>query len=162
MVIAEFWNDITGVVTVSLIFGGWVIVAVVGSIAKNWRRIQESEHAAALKQGMIERGMSADEIERVLRAGPGPAENEAIDDTSELATKLAEHGVSGQEMEEILTAYCNARPAAKKTLSQTVIAMVDGGATSEQILAAARALSRLPSDQPLERQFTDRATSFRP
>src|SRR5947209_3361590 len=73
MVIADVFDNlgghnITGLVTVTLIFGGWIVVAVVSSVAKNWRKVHESEHLAALKQSMIERGMSADEIERVLRA----------------------------------------------------------------------------------------------
>jgi hypothetical protein len=37
--------------------------------------VRESEHQAALKQSMIERGMSADEIERVMNAGRPPQTN---------------------------------------------------------------------------------------
>ena len=44
-------------------------VAVVWIIADQWRRIRVAAYNARLKQLMIERGMSADEIERVLRAG---------------------------------------------------------------------------------------------
>jgi hypothetical protein len=80
MVLADDWEgvlqSVPGIVTVTLIFGGWIIVAVVSRITKTWRMVQESEHAAALKQSMIERGMSADEIERVLRAGPRPETGE--------------------------------------------------------------------------------------
>jgi hypothetical protein len=56
---------------------GWLsIVAVVGligsvvaSIGRNWRKVRESEHLVSLKQSMVDRGMSAEEIERVLNAG---------------------------------------------------------------------------------------------
>ena len=41
------------------------IVAIVGSC---WRRIEKTRSDNELKRGMIERGMSADEIERVLAA----------------------------------------------------------------------------------------------
>lgn len=54
---------------VMVICAGWIIPATIGTIAKHWRRARESEHLEILKQSMIERGMSADEIERVLRAG---------------------------------------------------------------------------------------------
>jgi hypothetical protein len=37
---------------------------------ETWRQSRQDQNFAALKQSMIERGMSADEIERVLRAGP--------------------------------------------------------------------------------------------
>jgi hypothetical protein len=38
-------------------------------VAKNWRKAREGEHLTTLKMQMVERGMSADEIERVLSAG---------------------------------------------------------------------------------------------
>ena len=37
---------------------------------ETWRQSRADQNNAALKQSMIDRGMSADEIERVLRAGP--------------------------------------------------------------------------------------------
>jgi hypothetical protein len=74
--LAEFaWNalleNLPGILCVTLIFGGWVIVAVVRSFTDNWRKVREAEQAAALKQSMVEKGMSAADIERVLKAG-GP------------------------------------------------------------------------------------------
>jgi hypothetical protein len=61
-----------GSIALMVIAGGWIIPATAGAIAKNWRRARESEHVAALKQSMIERGMSVDDIERVINAGmPG-------------------------------------------------------------------------------------------
>ena len=50
------------------------VVAVIWIIAFYWRRVRVAAYNARLKQLMIERGMSADEIERVLRAGGQPAE----------------------------------------------------------------------------------------
>jgi hypothetical protein len=41
-------------------------IAVVWIIAHNWRRTRIAAYNARLKQLMIERGMSADEIERVI------------------------------------------------------------------------------------------------
>ena len=49
--------------------GGWVICDVVKTIAVNWRKARESEHLAALKQTLVERGLSVEEIERVVNAG---------------------------------------------------------------------------------------------
>jgi hypothetical protein len=54
---------------IMVIAGGWVIPATASAIAKNLRKARESEHLTMLKQSMIERGMSADEIERVVNAG---------------------------------------------------------------------------------------------
>jgi hypothetical protein len=63
------WENLAPVLGVAVLIGlptiGWVIT----DIARNWRKVRVSEHLAALKQSMIERGMSAEEIERVLAAG---------------------------------------------------------------------------------------------
>ncbi len=163
---AEGWlESLPGILTVTFLFGGWIIVAVVSSLAKSWRKIHESEHLAALKQGMIERGMSADEIERVLRAAPESAEDSPGDDAAtELATKLAEHGVPAPALEQILTTFRAASPGARKPLVKTVVAMLDNGAESDQVIAAVRALGPGTPSQPAAPgnvRYTDDPASFR-
>jgi hypothetical protein len=73
--LADYWNSLIenmpAILCITFIFGGWVIVAIVRSFTDSWRRVREAEQAAALKQSMVDKGMSADDIERVLRAG-GP------------------------------------------------------------------------------------------
>jgi hypothetical protein len=58
-------GDLVGLVAVA---GGLLcgIIAVVGGI---WLEMRKSEIAASLKQDMLNRGMSADEIRTVLDAG---------------------------------------------------------------------------------------------
>jgi hypothetical protein len=65
-----------GQVIAILAISGGITVAVVSVLSGAWVRVrraeflaQQAETDAALKQQMIERGMSADEIERVLAAG---------------------------------------------------------------------------------------------
>jgi hypothetical protein len=65
----EILGGVTGILAVTFIFGGWVIHGVAKSFAENHRKKREAEQLAVLKQSMIERGFSADEIERVIRAG---------------------------------------------------------------------------------------------
>lgn len=70
--VAEFdWNHFFaspfGWLSIAVVAG--VISSIASSITGNWRRIRESEQMAVLKQNMVERGMSADEIERILNAG---------------------------------------------------------------------------------------------
>jgi hypothetical protein len=66
-----------GAIAISFIAGGWIIPVTVAVIAKYWREARESEHLALLKQSMIERGMSVEEIERVINAGmPGKKSSE--------------------------------------------------------------------------------------
>lgn len=62
-------DNLPAILCVTFIFGGWVMVAIVRSFTESWRRVREAEQTAALKQSMVEKGMSAEDIERVLRAG---------------------------------------------------------------------------------------------
>ena len=57
------WHFVA-IVAVASVLGG-----IIGSLAKNWRKARESEHLAALKQSMVEKGMAAEDIERVINAG---------------------------------------------------------------------------------------------
>jgi hypothetical protein len=63
------WENITLWAFLAIVAVGWALVGVVSAVAKNWRKARESEHLAALKQSMVEKGMPADEIERVVNAG---------------------------------------------------------------------------------------------
>jgi hypothetical protein len=168
MVLADSvgWEDmlhsLPGILTVTFIFGGWIIVAVVARVAKNWRMIHESEHAAALKQSMIERGMSADEIERVLRATPaGPFDESGSGEAKDISKKLAEHSVPAPAVEQILGAFRTASPGMRKTLAGTVVAMLDGGAKSDQVLAAVRAISRPGPEPAHDPHLRDTPASYR-
>ena len=67
---SNFWPALVGIV----LFGGWIIPAVAAIVSKNWRKARESEHLAVLKQSMIERGMSVEEMQRVLDLGKTPKE----------------------------------------------------------------------------------------
>jgi hypothetical protein len=170
MLLAEGWeeifNSLAGVLTVVFLFGGWIIVAVVGYITKSWRRIHESEHAAVLKQSMIERGMSVDEIERVMRAGPesqrdSDKEDDA-DDMTKLSEKLVEHSVPAADLEQIVVTFRAAGTATRKSMKKTIEAMLDGGADSAQVLAVVRALSRPVSpESSQDGHYRDDAASLR-
>jgi hypothetical protein len=66
----HFFDKMPAILCITFLFGGWVIVAIVRSFTDNWRKVREAEQTAALKQTMVDKGMSVDEIERVLKAGP--------------------------------------------------------------------------------------------
>jgi hypothetical protein len=60
------WNLLEN--PVFIVFAFLTITSVSSTVAYYWHKIHKTEVEAALKQEMIQRGMSADEIERVLRA----------------------------------------------------------------------------------------------
>ncbi len=55
-----------------IIFASVTLMAVLPTIAHYWYKVRQAEIDASLKHDMLQRGMSADEIERVL-AAPGKA-----------------------------------------------------------------------------------------
>ena len=63
------WDKNT--LTVVMIF----TIPIVAIIAGVWYKVESMKSITILKRKMIERGMSADEIERVIKAGP-PAEED--------------------------------------------------------------------------------------
>ena len=68
MQIAVFdWSRLLKPETLIFIMAG--VVAVSAIVLAHWSRVREVEAASRLKQKMIDRGFSADEIERVLNAG---------------------------------------------------------------------------------------------
>jgi hypothetical protein len=57
---------------------GLVLFGLVCAIGAIWHQFHKSNIESTLKREMIERGMSADEIERVLAAKMGPAKTPAV------------------------------------------------------------------------------------
>lgn len=55
------------IIALVAILGG-VIFLVSATIAESWRKVRHSEIEAALKQDMLNRGMSAADIEQVIKA----------------------------------------------------------------------------------------------
>lgn len=49
--------------------GGWVLVTIAWTVSRAWSRVRTAAYNARLKQMMIEQGMSAEEIVRVIESG---------------------------------------------------------------------------------------------
>src|SRR3712207_4489214 len=74
----------------------WVIV-------HYWRAVRLAELEASLKRDFLQRGMSVDEIERLLRASREPAEAPANERELEanLASVLVQYEVSAPTIEQV-------------------------------------------------------------
>lgn len=58
-------------VTIGVILGSLGIVGLtVMHVAKEWRKVRQAEEVTALKTALVERGMSADEITKVIESKP--------------------------------------------------------------------------------------------
>ncbi len=77
----------TGDIIPMLLLSLTVVAALIVLLAWQWRLHRRTELEILLKREMVSRGMSAEEIERVLAAGSSSCERKAEPAPSELAWK---------------------------------------------------------------------------
>jgi hypothetical protein len=147
--------DLVGLSTLVLLFGGGTLIALVlgvlGILMSSRRRLRQLELEMTLKQEMVRKGMSAEDIERVMRAGPGgpqtaagapPAAEPPVNELAqhELDARLAAHlagaGMEGAQLQEAVAAVAAAPLDTKRSVYQAVVAMVEEGVDPEQMHAA--------------------------
>jgi hypothetical protein len=90
------------------------LIAITAILAHNWRAVRLSETEGALKRDMLNRGMSAEDIERVIKATDrvaadawsesDPKTETISDNEKELVENLVAEGKTGEEIERILLA----------------------------------------------------------
>jgi surface antigen len=93
---------------VFIVFASLTITAVVSTIAVQWRKVRQAEVEASLKQDMIQRGLSADDIQKVLgasarRCRPGDTRHKAILEAS-LIEQMVKAGMSADDIQKVLEA----------------------------------------------------------
>ncbi len=126
-----------------------IVCSVVGTVAQAWQKVRRGEQELRLKQEMLRRGLSVEEMERVLRASakgpdaPSPSPDEKA--VEQLIKCLVEHGTSGRVVEQVLAAVRSSGPALQRSLCRAVKAVVEnspleGEAHDEQVLAVVRGL----------------------
>ena len=82
---------------------GWAISEMVKSVAKQHRLARQTEQMAVLKKSMIDRGMSADEIERVIRAGEEPpADPRFPKEPKGPIAAMVKQGMDAKEIEKVI------------------------------------------------------------
>jgi hypothetical protein len=69
--LASIPDEVLIVIAIPLV--GGVLIAITAIIMGTYRKMQRDDMAATLKMEMIQRGMSAEEIERILAARMGSA-----------------------------------------------------------------------------------------
>jgi hypothetical protein len=108
----EFLNKLEGGEIIGLVaVTGGLLVAIIATAATQWRRVRVAEIEASLKQQMLDKGMSAAEIEAVMRAGQEVSGfsststgNEAVDRAA-LVQRMVDEGYGGEDIERVLKAY---------------------------------------------------------
>jgi hypothetical protein len=152
------------IVLIAVASVSWIIPFVVYILATTVRRARESEHLAGLKQTMIEKGMSVEDIERVLRASAKLPEEEDSP-VVVLAEYLGQGTFQADTIEEIVSLIRAADPTTQRTASKALIRLIENGGDGEQALATARGLcGPAPLSEPglKDLRFTDAASPRHP
>jgi hypothetical protein len=72
--LAEFPDITSGNIVPLAAIGFGCLIPMVAMVTHHWRKLRQTEMEIALKHDMVNRGMSADEIERVIKAS-GPVDD---------------------------------------------------------------------------------------
>jgi hypothetical protein len=69
---SAFWQSLLdpGVLLILFIFGGGILWCITDGFVEAWKQNRDRERNAVLKQQMLDKGMSADDIVRVIEARP--------------------------------------------------------------------------------------------
>jgi hypothetical protein len=136
------------VVVLTLVVGA-LLLAAVAIVAHHWRQVRVAELQAALKRQMIERGISAADIDKVLQAPNPPEETEdteeaasftgnPAEDKTRLVSLLLDNSYEAEQIERILRAFhdpaCHAPDST--TLAQkaaTLKVLIENGLEVEDI-----------------------------
>ena len=133
-----------------LLFGGITIMVVITILATAWTTTRQANLDADLKRDMIQRGMSAEDIERVIAASansnprdqPSSAQGISEDSLNEVVSVLGQVGASPEVIEEVLSVFRSADVPTQEAVSEAIQHLVESAdeVTGEQIVAVVRAL----------------------
>ena len=88
------WNLLLGPPT---IFGlGGIVLAIVAVVAPQWRRVQQTTILAKLTRDMLDRGFTAEQIERILEAGARMDGRHSDSMRSQHPGRSADHGICSE------------------------------------------------------------------
>lgn len=137
-----------------------IAISVVAPVAaRAWVKVRKATTDAALKQEMLRRGLSVEEMERVLRAAEPVMSEEAAHRA--LGEVVAGQKISAAALEETVAAFRAADAATKREVVQLLqgIATSTGALSEETLLAVVRGLRPAAVPPPAERpsEFVTRA-----
>ena len=86
-------------IALAAVIGG-ALIAIFAVVSYQWGRVRVAELETSLKQQMLEKGMSADEIEQVMKTTKAPTDTKVG-----LVQMMIEHGYEGEDIERVMKAY---------------------------------------------------------
>ena len=126
------------------------LVGLVAIIAHQWRAVRRTEMELALKQDMLKRGLSVEEIERVLRASEKPPEEPAkpdpiTDNEYAVVEKMVEEGRPAADVERLVKLIRSTGGGVSDNEYALIEKMIDEGKPAEEIERVIRAFRTTPT-----------------
>jgi hypothetical protein len=147
------------VVAIVAIFCGF-LTASIAIIFGIWQHVRTSESETALKHDMVQRGLAADEIQKILSASsskpdlsrdPGRAVGEvggvpmnAAEMVAHIGTSLIAHGLTGDGLAMVMPAIQSAPNNTKEAIANALSNLEDENVSDEQVLALVRSMCPPP------------------
>jgi hypothetical protein len=153
-IMGDFWGWLVGTQTGVYVVCAIAGAAVIATLAAHWTRVRLAQIEANLKQQMLDKGMSAAEIDQVLKASREPGEYSSPQFTGEieadkagLVTFMAEYEYGGGDIERVIREFGNVpagMPAEEKrqlvrARARAVQGMVENEKEAEEIERVLRA-----------------------
>lgn len=113
-----------------IVVGLPVVCWMITSAVTDWRKARVAEQEAVLKQSMIEKGFTADDILRVLAGGHSPHTVA----TTDLTAVLIEQEYDGSDIAAISTAIDHVPPPAREAVVRHARQMAEGGYDGSDIV----------------------------
>ena len=136
---------------------GGVIIMVTVCLATQWRVVRIAETEGALKQQMVDKGMSPAEIDQVLKAGQRP-----VSFATEAALKqhMVDKGMSAADIDQVLKAGQHPKEAAlfaatgsdggdRAALAKSMVEQGYGGEDIERVLKAYQPAAKQAEEKPI-------------
>jgi hypothetical protein len=146
------WSP-TAIIGLVSVVGGLLAVSIcVGLIS--WCVVRRAQIAADLKRDLVQRGLSVEQIERLIQ-GPPEEEKPYYEKHLEgsLASLLAQAEVPGPVMTEVLRIYQATDGGTKKAVYDAIEEIIGSEPTEEQLLAAVRTLCPPKAGAAMSPQF---------
>ena len=118
----DLFNKLEGGEVIGLVsVVGGLLVAIIAVASVQWRRVRIAEIDGSLKQQMLDKGMSAAEIETVMKASVEPAGSGSVVttgvesmDKAALVQRMVDNGYEGEDIERVLKAYQSPKTPGEK------------------------------------------------
>src|SRR5262245_38718050 len=137
------WDSRDLIILTGVLLGAGIIVTALFF----WHRVRIVQAEAALKQTMLQKELSPDDIERLLSANSTPGEPPRTDEQAieELATCLAKSLVPDATIEQVMKAVREAEPPLKQSICSAVVGLArgtfSGVVSKEKVMAVVRGLT---------------------